>query len=204
MSTKIYDAYLYKGTLHQLVKFLDKLRADLKDTAVTTFAGSWSPKDFDFGEFTEGLRKMLKSGERVVLVADAAVMNPACSAVVYPTKIDGEDVLLVQFFGFGGNDLDKLLSKTKFRDFHYQNSSDTEVPTREWALRKLVWDKIFRTARTPAEAGLSFDLIGESAVYELAIRVSEKMHGHKMGDGAGCEVCAHRRALAAAKREGNP
>jgi hypothetical protein len=99
-------------------------------------------------------------------------------------------VLLVQFFGFGGDTLDKLLPKTKFRDFHYQNSSDTAVPAKEWALRKRVWDHIFRAARTPAEAGLTFDLIGEGTVYELSIRVSEKMHGHKMGQGEGCEVCS--------------
>jgi hypothetical protein len=31
--------------------------------------------------------------------------------------------------------------------------------------------------------------------------VSEKMHGHKMGQGEGCEVCVHRQALAAAKQK---
>jgi len=201
MSTKIYDAYLYKGTLHQLLPFLGRMRKHLWDEFISNVAAEWSPKDFDFGAFTDGLREMFKRGERFAVIDGAALENPACSAVVYPTQIDREDVLLVQFFGFGGDTLDKLLPKTKFRDFHYQNSSDTAVPAKEWALRKRVWDHIFRAARTPAEAGLTFDLIGEGTVYELAIRVSEKMHGHKMGQGEGCEVCAHRQALAAAKRE---
>jgi hypothetical protein len=115
MSTKIYDAYLYKGTLHQLLPFLAKMREKLRDEFVIEAAGSWAPKDFNFGAFTDGLREMFKRGERFAVIDGAALENPACSAVVYPTQIDREDVLLVQFFGFGGDTLDKLLPKTKFR-----------------------------------------------------------------------------------------
>jgi hypothetical protein len=197
MSTKIYDAYLYKGTLHQLVKFLDKLRRDLQDKFVTDAASHWSPNDFDGGDFMGGLRKMLKSGERFVEVAGELLVNPACSAVVYPTRIGKRDELLVQFFGVDYSE--KLLPRGRFADFRYQNQTDTAIPAKEWALRKRVWDRVFKTSHTPAQAGLAFDLIGESAYVDLTMRVSEKMHGHKMGQGDGCEVCAHRQALAAAK-----
>lgn len=201
MSTKIYNAYRYTGSLHQLTQFLFELRAELKNNFVARAAESWAPKDFSYGEFVEGLEKMFRRGAVVDIVADVAMGNPACSATVYPVRLRGRDALLVQFFGFFGGELGKILPASWFKDFHYQNQTDTDVPAREWVRRKQVWGKVFKTAHTPAEAGFNFDLIGESAVYEFAERVVEKLHGHKTGEGTGCEVCAHRQALFAAKRE---
>ena len=201
MSTKIYNAYRYTGTLHQLTQFLFELRRKVKDNFVARAAESWAPKDFSYGEFVEGLEKMFRRGARVDVVAGVVMGNPACSATIYPVRIGRRDALLVQFFGFFGSELDKILPASWFKDFHYQNSTDTEVPAREWSRRKRVWDKVFKVVHAPVEAVLSFDLIGESAAYEFAERVVEKLHGHKTGQGTGCEVCAHRQAVYAAKQE---
>ena len=201
MSTKIYDAYRYTGTLHQLTQFLFELRRKMKGNFVDVAVASWAPKDFDYGAFVTDLRKMLNSGVRVDMVDGVALVNPACSAVVYPVRIGRKDSLLVQFFGFSGGDLDKLLPKGRFKDFHYQNQTDYDAPEREWSQRKRVWAKIFKAEHSPAAAGLTFDLISESAAYEFAVKVGEKLHGHKMGEGAGCEICAHRREIAEWKKE---
>ena len=64
MSTKIYDAYRYTGTLHQLTQFLAELRATLKNKYVAFAAKAWAPKDFDYIAFTEGLEKLLQGGRK--------------------------------------------------------------------------------------------------------------------------------------------
>jgi len=195
VSTKIYDAYRYTGLLHQLVQFLFELRDKVRSDFVTVAAACWAPKDFDYGAFVTDLKKMLRSGVRVDMVDDVALVNPACSVVVYPVRVGRKNELLVQFFGFANGDLDKFLPAGRFQDFHYQNQTDTDIPAREWSRRKRVWAKVFKTVSSPAEAGLSFDLISEGAAYEFAKKVGEKLHGHKMGEGAGCEICAHRRGI---------
>lgn len=201
MSTKIYHAYRYTGSLHQLTQFLADLRATLKNNYVAFVAKAWAPTDFDYITFTEDLGKLLQGGRKVGEIAGVPMINPACSAVVYPVRIGRQNTLLVQFFGFSGGELGKSLPASWFKDFHYQNSSDTDVPEREWSRRKRVWDKVFKSSDIPAEVGLSVDLIGERAMYDLGVRVYEKLHGHYFGQNTSCEICAHRQAVFAAKRE---
>lgn len=196
MSTKIYDAYLYRGTIHSLMAHLAKLRAELRERFVTQAAGWWSPEDFNFLNFSDGLRKMLRSGERFCQVDGVTQLNPACSAVVYPARVGRRSGLLVQFFGVEHLDLDKLLPR-RFRDFHYQDQTDHPFSRREWVRRKRTWDRVFRGARTPEQAGLTYDLVGEGAAFDLAFQVFEKLHGHRPYDqeaGKTCAACERRRA----------
>jgi hypothetical protein len=93
MSTKIYDAYLYKGTLHQLLPFLGRMRKHLRDRFVTEAAGSWSPKDFDFGAFTDGLRKMFKSGERFAVIDGESLLSKFGVAVLARVTVSQKDIL---------------------------------------------------------------------------------------------------------------
>lgn len=204
MSTKIYNAYLYKGTLHSLVRFLDKLRDGQQEKFVKEAAGLCAPDDFNFGAFTQGFKDMLRRGLNVDAIGDVYMANPACSAVVYAARVGGEDRLIVQFFGISEGELDKLLPQRLFKDFHYQNQSDHAESASEWALRKRVWDRIFRRHTTPAQAGLTFEMIGEDSAHDLSMRVFAKMHGHRAYDqeaGAACEICKRRRAKIAAEEE---
>lgn len=201
MSTKIYDAYLYKGTLHSLVRFLDKLRDNQQEKFVKEAAGLCDPEDFNPLAFADGLKAMLRRGLNVDAIGDVYMANPACSAVVYTARVRGDDRLIVQFFGFDRG-LDELLPPRLFKDFHYQNQTDHDESASEWALRKRVWDRIFRRHTTPAQAGLTFKMIGEDSAHDLSMRVFAKMHNHELYDqeaGAACEICKRRRAKIAAE-----
>jgi hypothetical protein len=203
MSTKIYDAYLYKGTVHALMRFLSEMRQEKIDRFIKETAELIAPNDFDFGGFMAGLRKDLSSGERVMEIAKGIyTSNPACSAVVYPTRVGHKNAVLVQFFGIEDRSLDKL-PRRLFRDFHYQDQTDTPIGPREWARRKATWARIFKHSSTPAQVGLSYDLIGPGDATDLALRVFKKLHGHEiMADAsAQCKVCQYRRELAAKKEK---
>lgn len=139
MSTKIYDAYKYNGSLSSLISFLKDIREKYIEEKIDVFSKlghikitkKYVPElnemipDLENGEitlnelsenpmgdmiFSSFLEKMMKLGYNMPI-------NIQASAVIYGHNND----IYVQFFGVDRKyykDNDKLI------DFHYQNSTD--------------------------------------------------------------------------------
>lgn len=192
MSTKIYNAYRVKGSIHDLMDLLKKIRNIHKEFIIEVYkryVGSFDPKDYkgiidkpetlatladhDFGEFL--LEKIIRAeterGFNTPLNVDA-------SAVVYFYK----KKIYVVFFGLPRQVLNTLHQCPILEDYHYQNSCDQsnynwekekweEMPierqkalAKDWKERQRLWDQ----------------LIGEGPFYENGLQFEFVPSGYPM------------------------
>lgn len=165
MSTKIYDAYKFSGSVTQLMPRLlvfrkracEILKAFMSESV--TFQGE---RDVWF---------WMDEAERQVRRNGYTELNISCSIVVYTrSKINGT---LFQMFGVP-KEISALMDWDDCADWHYQNSADKpeEITSREWTKRRKEWDIVFSKTTTPSEAGLVFEIANEHTarklVYEIA------------------------------------
>lgn len=199
MSTKIYDAYVYSGSLESLMRRFTAYRRE----AIEVYAAYAAEQLREAGivrgsEITVAVKSVLTSRMMVEAVKSPSgrhveLVTPKCGAAVYFLR----GKTLVQFFGVPhdlptGTAPKFELPKRYFRDFHYQNSTDRPrgVSAREWSERKRVWGRVFKDALTPAEAGLTFEFIGQDDDLRLTAAVERKLHGHTgRWFHADCAVC---------------
>jgi hypothetical protein len=170
MSTKIYNAYRFTGTIQQLVPRLKRYRDQVIEEFVDIL-GSNLPFDLpNRGALRQQLREKIDQGQ----IDD---LNFQSSIVVYvPPKIDC--YLLVQIFGldFYGNNRIKARLPRGLKDWHYQNSCDKpdDVSKTEWEARKKIWGLIFKDTHTPSKAGLIMPIIEKSNVDDLIWKLYDK------------------------------
>lgn len=154
MSTKIYNAYLYKGTLLNLQNILMRVRNARTEYWLGKF-GEHELRSY-YSRHTSPLSPLLK--EKCDDVdREAAVIYP----ILHPDDDSARNAMLVQFFG--EHSLQKRVRKIQsFYDFHYQNQTDPpdDIYPKSWEKRGKIWDRIFDRpgCRTPAQAGFTFSI----------------------------------------------
>lgn len=140
MSAKIYYAYKFNGSIHELIPELRKLE-----------------NKFYENEIFETLQKYWNEE----LAADFCL-----EVVIYFHKDD----IYIQLFNACYGVLDRfsklLLESGKFTDFHYQDQVDSENSEEEDAHREKVWEEIMSDYSIPAKAGFSYTLIDRYSLYE--------------------------------------
>jgi hypothetical protein len=187
MSTKIYNAYIYHGTIDELFLDLKKIRKQYHKKFAKEFAkncficADLPPMYFDrFCEvefYSSDKRQVGRKrvadlpAYKLVTFLDFFIqskvnhpLNIEASCVVYPYAGN----LYVQFFGYSPR-----LSK-KFKDFHYQNQTDWPegMTEKEWCQRERVWEVIFKNTDTPSSAGLVYEF--HSDLFELCAEIEVK------------------------------
>ena len=134
MSTKIYNAYRVKGTIHDLMEVLKAIREIHEQYIVQIFkkySGTFDPKDYKgiidkeetlsslaeeyFGEFIieKIIRAEIERGLNTPL-------NVGASAVVYFHK----KKIYVVFFGLSNTENAIVRTNVFLEDYHYQSSCD--------------------------------------------------------------------------------
>jgi hypothetical protein len=75
----------------------------------------------------------------------------------------------------------KLKSDNVLADYYYTNVSDDEFDDPEYTKREVVWDRIYKGSRTPAQAGFSYDFWSKSIeiLYEFLQAEREYRKGGK-------------------------
>jgi hypothetical protein len=182
MSTKIYDAFKFEGTIQELMqelflirdKYWEQRRNDLKEWGCMSLAAIL---DYDhvtkniepyylknFRDAKEDIRnKPLYAQDFDTLnkILQAQIqsrlndpLNFQASVIIYPN----EDGIYLQFFGLRDN---SEYINDRFTDIHYQNQTDMpeDISEEEWDKRRETWDKIFERNSIPSNTGLSFPLI---------------------------------------------
>lgn len=182
MSTKIYNAYIWKnGDIHALIRRLNKIKDGCLDYFIPQIDLELSiQKVTGFWDQQKKIEEAMASGYYDPL-------NVSCSAVIYFYKHFYKDTydekIIVQFFGlpWGDKKFNSQFRLTGFQDFHYQNSTDKpdSVTEEEWAYRRMVWDNIFKKSGLPCEAGLTFEIITKNQTLELVSRLFEKKNGKR-------------------------
>lgn len=169
MSTKIYDAYEYRG------KNIDTLMADLKRMR----AAIWEETVSHVGKHSSATEQYYALGERIqdeMRSHERSWLNCLTSAVVYPYR----GRLFVQFFGLTDRmvfeDGLKFVSKKLFKEFSYWNNTDSEdgVSDNDWRARGKLWDRILGDLAVPSIAGLSYEFVGVGDAHRLAWCLNER------------------------------
>lgn len=186
MSTKIYYAYKYDGTIQELMKNLFKIRMRYWEECregLKEWGSFIAKKLLEFEHITRHLdpydKKSLENldtdfdgkykdkpiYELSYIYLDRILQAHIRSGLNNPLNFQAaivvypfKDSIYVQFFGV--REIKKYINK-KFSDFHYQNQTDKpdKVTDKEWNQREKVWDEIFKVNSKPSTAGLTFPLI---------------------------------------------
>ena len=183
MSTKIYNAFKYKGKLAELIDSLKEIKKnylnDKIDDLVKFGELVITKKDVDLIEEDIKIKDLYKKPlgdlifsdflERQIKLGYNTPLNIEASCVVYGHKND----IYIQFFGLNTKYYDIIVDKIE--DFHYQNQADMSnydwskekwdemTPQRKsqlkrnWNKRKEVWEEIIKDYDTFGESGLTFD-----------------------------------------------
>lgn len=167
MSTKIFNAYKFEGTLLELQAELLKVRKEnyalrYKDMEAwlkavmnkQTEKISITQHRFDFSQLLKTARQSTQK----------EFFDFSTEAVIYPIE---ERLFLVQFFRLPG----EVAIPSSFKDYHYQNQTDQpeDISDEDWQCRETLWDSIFDTYNTPAEAGFMYEIFGASQETMLAL-----------------------------------
>ena len=191
MSTKIYNAYRFDGNIEELMSILKEIKKEYIELTKNILIGlNYNAikftkkrypflesditikelKDSSFGEFIlqDIIEKEKQRGEYNPFNIDASVVVYFCESKIY-----------FQFFGLP-RDYQSLIVKkykTKFKDYHYQNSTDQsnynwkkedwnkmskerqKELEDEWEERYRIWEKILPDWSSPIDHGLLFDFM---------------------------------------------
>jgi len=190
MSTKIYDAFLWKSNPQELQIFLNDLREKYIDWSFSQL------KKYNF--FAEdGIDNCIKLwkylGEQIQ-TGKRDPHNLEASVVVFFY----ENLIIIQFFGLDSIYKDDISlqrfleeeNKNLLQDFHYQNQTDPyyddddvlrteeeyKLIEEEYENRNKVWKKIYDKRRyTPVDAGLVYDLSCQTTLFEIADKYFESL-----------------------------
>lgn len=170
MSTKIYNAYIWDGTVEELVLFLKDLRQHyIEEGSLHMIQFSDFFKNLEEEYKKEGKYFHLSSYLRErISVGLNDPDNLDASAVVYFQ--DGK--IAVQFFGLelfyrdGKRPLaDLIKNNSKLQEYEYWDNVDQpeELSEDQWEERKAFWDFI----NVPVEDGLSYEFSTRGTLFEI-------------------------------------
>ena len=198
MSTKIYNAFEYKGTIQELMNDLKEMREGYRKQVVTMLVNS--PATCEILKCTakklycDFLRRYNYSDDFDLEndpVKDIEVRHLNYSEMLYflelmcksqindPLNIEASSVIYinnnkiyVQFFGYKLN----TRKYKKFSDYHYQNQVDKPkgITNKQWDEREKVWDDIFKDRNLPSAAGMCYDFGND--IIDICLKVSDNVH----------------------------
>lgn len=154
MSTKIYNAFRFKGELKDLMPFLKQVRDDIEDHTINYY------KEYAGSDMPENWINLMKLFEKKN-GSYSFEFNIESSVAVY---FHGTGIYLHFFFpGHFGNYSDGGLFEkwgNWIEDFHYQNQTDKpdDVSEENWAHREQVFDDLFDRYDTPSRVGLIWNI----------------------------------------------
>lgn len=139
MSTKIYNAYKFKGGIEDLIPNFREIGKQLLEDGSLKL-----PKET--GDFSAEKYKMRREMAK----------ERELEVVVY---FHDKNIYIQLFGGYGTVDRVVEILGDKIEDFHYQDQTDSDVCEEEYEKRKKVWDEIFNESWSPAKSGLSYKII---------------------------------------------
>ena len=193
MSTKIYDAYRYTGTLDSLFQNLLEMKKQYFEHCFRTLDDFSEAPVVSLKVLLENARiwkdfvdRCMKKPDEMTKIKElnaldlanflefmvksrrCSPLNLEASVVICPFK----KKLYAVFFG---REI-PLIDESRWVDFHYQNSTDRpkEVSQRQWNHREEVWDAIAERGASFVDDGLVFRFVDEDNVFNLAFEYYQK------------------------------
>jgi len=166
MSTKIYDAYKYKGNMTQLMDWFYKIRKEYKTNVLKQLELYYEKNKGEYKKKHDYLSEVRISMSKSY--PDNEIFSPSLCAIVYFDKDD----ILVQFFGlynyhaFKYNIKKIIKRKRTLVDYHFQNQCMDDVDN-EYLSREKIWDRIYRNSAIPSQDGLTYQFFTDYDLMDL-------------------------------------
>lgn len=155
MSTKIYNAYLFKrdsdfSDLENVQNYLNDLKSKYVDWVAKDMSRFDNLFSLDSDEIMQSLEKSSSN------VDGFHFLDYSLDCIVYSKKFDGHNYIAIQFFPSRASQ--RFISEhVQLKDFHYQDQTDDEQENEpDWEERKRFWDAVFDKNWTAAENGLGY------------------------------------------------
>ena len=157
MSTKIYDAFKYNGSIIELKEDLKVYKENILNAMI--------PVVFDnFNDLMQNKKDQLKQ----IWVWWMDLERLFAKMLIWETEGQADKIEVIVFHDknwdiycmfFGGTRFTELLPE-KFEDFHYQNSTDKpdDVSDEDWWARSSKWDEIMPTW-IPSKDGFVYTIL---------------------------------------------
>jgi hypothetical protein len=165
MSTKIYNAYEWKGSIHALLNFLNGRREDYIQRIRVKVSTEY--RVCKLREETQNPWDFNKDVEKLILsVIDSGgwdKLHVLADAVIYFYK----GRIFLTFHGFDDPTFEKTLKHRNLKNFEYTNQTDCpqNIDEKDWNERGKIWDKIFKNHSQFKKAGLVFPFLDRSDVW---------------------------------------
>lgn len=180
MSTKIFNAFKFYGTVEELWPYLEDFRKVTWEATLNHLEAC-----VDYTNPKTGIFDWAKVIDEAMKTPRRNAFNVSCSLVVYTNaQVAG---ILVQGFGFDTiaeptiddwltANLAPLFPAGEFVDWHYQNQTDKPeaVSEAEWVQRDVDWLHVMKTSSQPSRAGLTVELIKEGDGIELMLDLQNR------------------------------
>jgi hypothetical protein len=182
MSTKIYDAYEWKGTLTELMTFLREYRIQYQKGLLEAFVALPYTHKIEEEEERGAEMDFIDRLHRELTEASRSVSRHplACEASV--VVVPYNERLFVKVYGFDGFYRPKFKHE-KLVDYHYQNQTDQPkyVTKEDWDERENTWNDILDNSKTGSlgEVGLEYGFFKESDIWDLVFNLKMELRNHK-------------------------
>lgn len=194
MSTKIFDAFKFNGKANELLNHVRSYRSKWIDFQIERILSNNNPEEYLVNEHKHkhnsaghlashlSLYDFIKDQSTKQFASWGDVFDVRGSVAVYFHKRNIYVQTFLQCTGLPPEFIDD-----RFVDFHYQNQTDPwyfyenlsieekKKAARNWRVRKKVWDDIYSgDFNTASQAGLIYEMCGDSDYHAIARKVLEK------------------------------
>jgi len=179
MSTRIYNAYKFDGTIDALMGLLQETRKLYVECMGRALYGL-RREEVRYPRFLDKVQEEMRCGFRSPLNIAAACSvcfhEGAIYVVFHGVDFGLAEYLNVKKLGMGGalpllaREVDaKLVDDRRFSDFHYQDQSDPpeDIPEDAFSERGRIWDAIMGDERCFNRIALQFDFMSAEQVADL-------------------------------------
>lgn len=190
MSTKIYNAFLYKGSIDKLMAYIQKYRKTwqeyqinkfvkiLSDVADRTKSNLFVDGKLSFDRLEDAIRKDSEKDYKTW----GDIFDVTASIAVYFHK--GK----IYYQTFLNDQKAPAFKPTGSVEYHYQNQSDPYFAfkkcspekmkslEKDWKERAKVWNAIFDKHHSPSEAGLIHEFVNSMEYFTIALEVTRRIN----------------------------
>lgn len=173
MSTKIFNAYLYKKDatftdLTECLKYMNGLRAKFVDWAAECLSKNFHVKDMTTSEIAHNLIDSSQKNEY------GLPFDIQLQSMVYPYQVNDTNYIVIQFFPsrLAADFLEEFVSN-ELHDFSFEDQTDSMFDLPDFNERDEFYDKLFKDTSIPNRCGFACDIFYTD--WNLAVDIAFKI-----------------------------
>lgn len=175
MSTKIFNAYLYKKDatftdLTECLKYMNGLRDKFVNWAAECLSKNFSVKDMTTSEIAH---KLIDSSQKNEY---GLPFDIQLQSMVYPCQVNDTNYIVIHFFPSRLTEkfLEEFVSN-ELHDFSFEDQTDSMFDLPDFDERDEFYDKLFNDTSIPNRCGFTCDIFyaDRNLAFDIAFKIRE-------------------------------